>query len=75
MKDEIENKDEDYFGITPMEDTISKMLMINGRYDADSKEFKDGGMFVLPTMADKKTFYGLQLISRSYDSEALLKRF
>jgi len=59
MKDDVDGGDSDYFKITPMEDTISKMMMINGRYNPDTKSFDSFGSFVLPTMADKKTFYAI----------------
>ena len=53
MKDSVQNVGEDYFGITPLEDTISKMMMIHDN------------MFMLPTMADKKTYYAIKLISKT----------
>lgn len=52
MKDVNENKGVDYFGVNTLEDTINKMMFI------------DNNMLVLPTMADKKTFYTIELISR-----------
>jgi len=48
LKDGNKREGKDYFGITPMEDYIIKMNMT----------FRD--MLVLPTMADKKTYYTLQ---------------
>ena len=52
MEDEKLKKGVDYFGINAMEDVISKMLL------------SDNNMIVLPTMADKKTYYVLELVSR-----------
>lgn len=52
MEDEKLKKGVDYFGINAMEDVISKMLLSNNN------------MIVLPTMADKKTYYALELVSR-----------
>jgi len=52
MEDEKLKKGVDYFGINAMEDVISKMLLSNNN------------MIVLPTMADKKTYYVLELVSR-----------
>lgn len=59
MKDNTQNQGEDYFGITPLEDTISKMMMIHNN------------MIMLPTMADKKTYYAINLISRTNNTERL----
>ena len=47
IKDTNRKKGADYFGITPMEDYIAKMIMTE----------KD--QIILPTMADKKTWYSL----------------
>lgn len=47
IKDTSRKKGADYFGITPMEDYIAKMIMTE----------KD--QIILPTMADKKTWYSL----------------
>lgn len=52
MKDENKDEGVDYFGVNTLEDTINKMLFIHNN------------MLVLPTMADKKTFYTIELISR-----------
>ena len=52
MEDEKLKKGVDYFGINAMEDVISKMILSNNN------------MIVLPTMADKKTYYVLELVSR-----------
>lgn len=52
MEDEKLKKGVDYFGINAMEDVISKMLLSNNN------------MIILPTMADKKTYYVLELVSR-----------
>ena len=48
IKDTRVRRGNDYFGITPMEDYIAKMFML----------FKD--RLVLPTMADKKTWYAIK---------------
>lgn len=48
IKDSRSKRGNDYFGITPMEDYIAKMFML----------FKD--RLVLPTMADKKTWYAIK---------------
>lgn len=53
MKDENTNDGEDYFGITSLEDMISKILMSHNN------------MIILPTMADKKTYYTIQLVNKS----------
>lgn len=58
MEDEKLKKGVDYFGINAMEDVISKMLLSNNN------------MIVLPTMADKKTYYVLELVSRKGDPAA-----
>lgn len=55
IEDEKLKKGVDYFGINAMEDVISKMLL------------SDNNMIVLPTMADKKTYYVLELVSRRGD--------
>ena len=52
MEDETARKGVDYFGVNSLEDVISKML------------FTDSNMIILPTMADKKTYYAIQLVSR-----------
>ena len=48
IKDTRAKRGNDYFGITPMEDYIAKMFML----------FQD--RLVLPTMADKKTWYAIK---------------
>lgn len=48
IKDTRVKRGNDYFGITPMEDYIAKMFML----------FQD--RLVLPTMADKKTWYAIK---------------
>lgn len=48
LKDTRVKRGNDYFGITPMEDYIAKMFML----------FQD--RLVLPTMADKKTWYAIK---------------
>ena len=48
IQDGNEQKGADYFGITMMEDFISKMFMT------------ENDTIILPTMADKKTWYGLK---------------
>ena len=52
LKDDVVNQGRDYFEINPLEDVVEKMILL------------DKNMFVLPTMADKKTFYFIELISR-----------
>ena len=47
IKDMNRAKGADYFGITPMEDYIAKMIMT------------EDDQIILPTMADKKTWYSL----------------
>jgi len=47
IKDMNRAKGADYFGITPMEDYIDKMIMT------------EDDQIILPTMADKKTWYSL----------------
>lgn len=47
IKDMNRPKGADYFGITPMEDYIAKMIMT------------EDNQMILPTMADKKTWYSL----------------
>ena len=49
LKDREKKDGKDYFGITPLEDYIIKLNMT----------FKN--ILVLPTMADKKTYYGLNV--------------
>lgn len=62
MEDEKLKKGVDYFGINAMEDVISKMLL------------SDNNMIVLPTMADKKTYYVLELVSRrGEDTSSIFK--
>jgi hypothetical protein len=62
MEDEKLKKGVDYFGINAMEDVISKMLL------------SDNNMIVLPTMADKKTYYVLELVSRrGNDTSSIFK--
>lgn len=56
MEDEKLKRGVDYFGINAMEDVISKMIL------------SDNNMIVLPTMADKKTYYVLELVSRRGDN-------
>lgn len=56
LRDTSSNQSADYFGITPMEDYISKMVMTFHKH------------LIMPTMADKKTWYS---ISSSRMSEML----
>lgn len=57
MEDEKSKRGVDYFGINSLEDTISKMM------------FTDNNMIILPTMADKKTYYVIELVSRKTGSQ------
>jgi len=54
IKDRNRNRGADYFGITPMEDYLAKLMMTEG-LEEDSSD----NMLVLPTMADKKTWYAI----------------
>lgn len=54
IKDRSRNHGADYFGITPMEDYLAKLMMTEG-LEKDSSD----NMLVLPTMADKKTWYAI----------------
>lgn len=55
MEDEKSKKGVDYFGVNSLEDVISKMF------------FTDNNMLILPTMADKKTYYAIEFTSRKGD--------
>lgn len=57
MEDADRKKGADYFGVNSLEDVISKML------------FTNNNMIILPTMADKKTYYALELVSRKQGSQ------
>lgn len=57
IKDTRENTGDDYFGITPLADYVSKMVM------------KHNNMLVFPTMADKKTWYSISYDPLTKDSE------
>lgn len=57
IKDTRENTGDDYFGITPLADYISKMVM------------KHNNMLVFPTMADKKTWYSISYDPLTKDAE------
>lgn len=57
IKDTRENTGDDYFGITPLADYISKMIM------------KHNNMLVFPTMADKKTWYSISYDPLTKDAE------
>lgn len=48
MRDGNRDRGADYFGITPMEDYLSKMFMT------------EHDMLIFPTMADKKTWYAIR---------------
>lgn len=61
MEDEDLRKGVDYFGVNSLEDVVSKML------------FTHQNMIILPTMADKKTYYVLELISRKEGSQNIFK--
>lgn len=57
IKDTRENTGDDYFGITPLADYISKMVM------------KHNNMLVFPTMADKKTWYSISYDPLTKDAQ------
>lgn len=57
MKDKSRQASADYFGITALEDYLSKMWM------------SENDMLVIPTMADKKTWYALK--SSLFKSQSL----
>lgn len=60
IKDTRENSGDDYFGITPLADYISKMVMTHNN------------MLVFPTMADKKTWYSISYDPLTKDSKGKL---
>lgn len=60
IQDEKSKKGVDYFGVNSIEDVVSKMLLANNN------------MIILPTMADKKTYYALELVSRRGDEDIKL---
>lgn len=63
MEDSQTKENGDYFQITPLDDIVNKMLFLHQN------------MIVFPTMADKKTFYVLRLISLSGNKESSDNRF
>lgn len=63
MQDEQLKKGVDYFGINSLEDVISKLLIMN-RSMLDGRSV-GSDMIVLPTMADKKTYYAIELVNKS----------
>lgn len=63
MEDDQSQKGVDYFGVTSLEDVIAKMMLMN-RSIAGGKN-RGSDMIILPTMADKKTYYALELVSKN----------
>lgn len=61
IKDNISNSSRDYFGITPLEDYIAKLLLIHQ------------GRLILPTMSDKKTWYSIEGVKVPKDFLGTLK--
>jgi hypothetical protein len=57
IQDDKSKKGVDYFGVNSIEDVISKMLLAHNN------------MLILPTMADKKTYYAIELVSRRGDDD------
>lgn len=80
IKDGDKNKGADYFGMTRLEDYVSKMMMTFGKVstigegDAVQKTLIDR-MMILPTMADKKTYYGIihQKLSSLFADEDVIQ--
>lgn len=69
MGDDQSTKGVDYFGVNSLEDVIAKMMLMNRSIVGGQNRGSD--MIILPTMADKKTYYALELVSKndeSYDS-------
>lgn len=55
LKSKDTNESRDYFGISPIEDYISKMVFTHNNY------------ITLPTMADKKTWYAISGVNLFHD--------
>ena len=55
INDNISNSSRDYFGITPLEDYITKLTLVHQ------------GRIILPTMSDKKTWYSIEGIKMPKD--------
>lgn len=61
IRDNITNSSRDYFGITPLEDYIAKLLLVHQ------------GRLILPTMSDKKTWYSIEGIKLPKDFLGIIK--
>lgn len=61
IKDNITNSSRDYFGITPLEDYIAKLLLVHK------------SRLILPTMSDKKTWYSIEGIKLPKDFLGTIK--
>lgn len=61
IRDNITNSSRDYFGITPLEDYIAKLLLVHQ------------GRLILPTMSDKKTWYSIEGIKLPKDFLGTIK--
>lgn len=58
LKDADKNEGVDYFGMTRMEDYVSKMVLTFGDISEDGTRLINRAI-TLPTMADKKTYYAI----------------
>lgn len=61
IRDNMTNSSRDYFGITPLEDYIAKLLLVHQ------------GRLILPTMSDKKTWYSIEGIKLPKDFLGTIK--
>lgn len=61
IRDNITNSSRDYFGITPLEDYIAKLLLVHQ------------GRLILPIMSDKKTWYSIEGIKLPKDFLGTIK--
>lgn len=61
IRDNITNSSRDYFGITPLEDYIAKLLLVHQ------------GRLILPTMSDRKTWYSIEGIKLPKDFLGTIK--
>lgn len=61
IRDNITDSSRDYFGITPLEDYIAKLLLVHQ------------GRLILPTMSDKKTWYSIEGIKLPKDFLGTIK--
>ena len=55
VNDNVSNTSRDYFGITPIEDYIAKLVLVHSN------------RIILPTMSDKKTWYSIEGINMPKD--------